>query len=128
MDDQADYQDLVHPAQTRLIINQAQSRLLHRQFDKRPPLVHLYDILSLQLDMLHEQAQRIRSKRSPDQFTIEAYRPSRCLSICYWHGLARTQYNSIMSLDGKLYPTGKCLFYLFARNTPSGLLLNFSRQ
>nr|CAH8857899.1 unnamed protein product [Trichobilharzia regenti] len=108
------YQDLVHPAQTRLIINQAQSRLLHRQFDKRPPLVHLYDMLhafslSLQLDMLHEQAQRIRSKRSPDQFTIEAYRPSRCLSICYWHGLARTQYNSIMSLDGKLYPTAYSL-------------------
>ncbi|CAH8868183.1 unnamed protein product [Trichobilharzia szidati] len=108
------YQDLVHPAQTRLIINQAQLRLLHRQFDKRPPLVHLYDMLhafslSLQLDMLHEQAQRIRSKRSPDQFTIEAYRPSRCLSICYWHGLARTQYNSIMSLDGKLHPTAYSL-------------------
>ncbi|KAH8862934.1 Mediator of RNA polymerase II transcription subunit 14 [Schistosoma japonicum] len=39
------YQNLVHPAQTRLIINQAQSRLLYRQFDKRPPLVHLYDML-----------------------------------------------------------------------------------
>ncbi|CAH8616353.1 unnamed protein product [Heterobilharzia americana] len=108
------YQNLVHPAQTRLIINQAQSRLLYRQFDKRPPLVHLYDMLhafslSLQLDLLHEQAQRARSKRSADQLTVEAYRPSRCLSISYWHGLARTQYNSVMSLDGKLHPTAYLL-------------------
>lgn len=42
-----DYQNLVHPAQTRLIINQAQSRLLYRQFDSRPPLVHLYDMLRI---------------------------------------------------------------------------------
>lgn len=56
--------------------------------------------------MLHEQAQRARSKRPPDQLTIEAYRPSRCLSISYWHGLARTQYNSVMGLDGKLHATG----------------------
>ncbi|CAH8293913.1 unnamed protein product, partial [Schistosoma intercalatum] len=108
------YQNLVHPAQTRLIINQAQSRLLYRQFDSRPPLVHLYDMLhafslSLQLDMLHEQAQRARSKRPPDQLTIEAYRPSRCLSISYWHGLARTQYNSVMGLDGKLHATAYLL-------------------
>ncbi|VDP37603.1 unnamed protein product [Schistosoma mattheei] len=65
--------------------------------------------LSLQLDMLHEQAQRARSKRPPDQLTIEAYRPSRCLSISYWHGLARTQYNSVMGLDGKLYATAYLL-------------------
>ncbi|CAH8562789.1 unnamed protein product [Schistosoma turkestanicum] len=113
-DPSMNYQNLVHPAQTRLIINQAQSRLLYRQFDKRPPLVHLYDMLhafslSLQLDMLHEQAQRARSKRPPDQLTIEAYRPSRCLSISYWHGLARTQYNSVMALDGKLHPTAYLL-------------------
>ncbi|KAH8862933.1 Mediator of RNA polymerase II transcription subunit 14 [Schistosoma japonicum] len=44
-DPSMNYQNLVHPAQTRLIINQAQSRLLYRQFDKRPPLVHLYDML-----------------------------------------------------------------------------------
>uniref|UniRef100_A0A3Q0KQ77 Mediator of RNA polymerase II transcription subunit 14 n=1 Tax=Schistosoma mansoni TaxID=6183 RepID=A0A3Q0KQ77_SCHMA len=113
-DSSMNYQNLVHPAQTRLIINQAQSRLLYRQFDNRPPLVHLYDMLhafslSLQLDMLHEQAQRARSKRPPDQLTIEAYRPSRCLSISYWHGLARTQYNSVMGLDGKLHPTAYLL-------------------
>ncbi|KAH8862931.1 Mediator of RNA polymerase II transcription subunit 14 [Schistosoma japonicum] len=46
-DPSMNYQNLVHPAQTRLIINQAQSRLLYRQFDKRPPLVHLYDMLRI---------------------------------------------------------------------------------
>lgn len=70
--------------------------------------------------MLHEQAQRARSKRPPDQLTIEAYRPSRCLSISYWHGLARTQYNSVMGLDGKLHATGMyeymCLCFVYKDN------------
>ncbi|TNN08244.1 Mediator of RNA polymerase II transcription subunit 14 [Schistosoma japonicum] len=112
-DPSMNYQNLVHPAQTRLIINQAQSRLLYRQFDKRPPLVHLYDMLRILFNeywVAHVKvAQRARSRRPSDQLTIEAYRPSRCLSISYWHGLARTQYNSVMGLDGKLHPTAYLL-------------------
>ncbi|KAH8862930.1 Mediator of RNA polymerase II transcription subunit 14 [Schistosoma japonicum] len=83
-------------------------RILDLQFLIKDPSMNAFS-LSLQLDMLHEQAQRARSRRPSDQLTIEAYRPSRCLSISYWHGLARTQYNSVMGLDGKLHPTAYLL-------------------
>ncbi|CAH8494023.1 unnamed protein product [Dicrocoelium dendriticum] len=102
--------NLVNPLQVQFIQNQAQSRLLHRQFDKRPPLIHLYDMLhafsvSLQLDVLHEQAQRARTRRPPDQFVIEAYRPGQNLVISYWHALSVNQFQAQLNLSGKLQPT-----------------------
>ncbi|CAL8075761.1 unnamed protein product [Calicophoron daubneyi] len=108
------YQSLVHPLQIQFIQKQVQSRLLYRDFDKRPPLIHLYDMLhafsmSLQLDMLHEQAHRVRAKKPVDQLIIEAYKPGQSLSISYWHALSRNQFQTFMGLDGKLQPTSYLL-------------------
>ncbi|VDN16632.1 unnamed protein product [Dibothriocephalus latus] len=36
---------LLHPLQTRFLHSQAQSRILYQNFDKRPPLLHLYEML-----------------------------------------------------------------------------------
>ncbi|TGZ63489.1 hypothetical protein CRM22_006897 [Opisthorchis felineus] len=108
------YQSLLHPLQLQFIQTQVQSRLLYRQFDKRPPLIHLYDMLhsfsiSLQLDVLHEQAQRARAKRPADQLVIEAYRPGHSMVLSYWHTLSRNQFQAQLSLDGKLQSTAYLL-------------------
>lgn len=36
---------LMHPQQTQFLLNRAQNRIFDRRYDKRPPLVHLYDML-----------------------------------------------------------------------------------
>lgn len=36
---------LVHPQQIHFLLTRVQSRILDRRFDKKPPLVHLYDML-----------------------------------------------------------------------------------
>ncbi|KAA3675663.1 mediator of RNA polymerase II transcription subunit 14 [Paragonimus westermani] len=110
----ANFQSLVHPAQVQFIHSQAQSRLLYRHFDKRPPLLHLYDMLhafsiSLQLDVLHEQAQRARATRPIDQLIVEAYRPGHSLVLSYWHALSRNHFQAQLGLDGKLQSTAYML-------------------
>uniref|UniRef100_A0A5K3F110 Mediator of RNA polymerase II transcription subunit 14 n=1 Tax=Mesocestoides corti TaxID=53468 RepID=A0A5K3F110_MESCO len=100
---------LIHPRQTRFLVQQAQSRILYQSFDKRPPLVHLYDMLhafatSLQLDVLYEQAQRLRSRRPTDPFNIECYRPGQLLKVIYWRGLTNCNYQAVMGPDGKMRP------------------------
>ncbi|KAF5401195.1 hypothetical protein PHET_05453 [Paragonimus heterotremus] len=114
----ANFQSLVHPAQVQFIHSQAQSRLLYRHFDKRPPLIHLYDMLrillyafsiSLQLDVLHEQAQRARATRPIDQLIVEAYRPGHSLVLSYWHALSRNHFQAQLGLDGKLQSTAYML-------------------
>ncbi|KAL5968490.1 Mediator of RNA polymerase II transcription subunit 14, partial [Taenia solium] len=101
---------LIHPQQTRFLLQQAQSRILDPRFDKRPPLTHLYDMLhafamSLQLDVLFEQAQRLRSRRPTDPFSIEDYRPGQLLKVVYWRGLSNCNYQAVMGPDGKMRQT-----------------------
>ncbi|EUB58559.1 Mediator of RNA polymerase II transcription subunit [Echinococcus granulosus] len=125
---------LIHPQQTRFLLQHAQSRILDSRFDRRPPLTHLYDMLpvgdlkslysraynwhkdlfltltdafamSLQLDVLFEQAQRLRSRRPTDPFSIEDYRPGQLLKVVYWRGLSNCNYQAVMGPDGKMRPT-----------------------
>ncbi|KAL5107227.1 Mediator of RNA polymerase II transcription subunit 14 [Taenia crassiceps] len=101
---------LIHPQQTRFLLHHAQSRILDPRFDKRPPLTHLYDMLhafamSLQLDVLFEQAQRLRSRRPTDPFSIEDYRPGQLLKVVYWRGLSNCNYQAVMGPDGKMRQT-----------------------
>ncbi|TPP65735.1 Mediator of RNA polymerase II transcription subunit 14 [Fasciola gigantica] len=113
-DPATNFQNPVHPQQVQFIQNQVQSRLLYRHFDKRPPLIHLYDMLhafsvSLQLDLLHGQAQRARLKRPADQLVVESYRPGQNLAISYWHGLSRNKFQALLSPDGKLLSVSYCI-------------------
>ncbi|VDN99505.1 unnamed protein product [Rodentolepis nana] len=101
---------LVHPHQIQFLLNRVQSRILDRRFDKRSPLVHLYDMLhafalSLQLDVLFEQAQHLRSRRPTDPFNIEEYRPGQFLKVIYWRGLSTCNYEAAMGPDGKMRPS-----------------------
>ncbi|KAL7053615.1 hypothetical protein AAHC03_026985 [Spirometra sp. Aus1] len=98
---------LLHPLQTRFLHSQAQSRILYQNFDKRPPLLHLYEMLhsfsvSVQLNVLFEQAQRILSRRPADTFVIEGYRPGSHLKVRYWLGLSRCHFQAPLGADGKL--------------------------
>ncbi|OON16147.1 hypothetical protein X801_08043, partial [Opisthorchis viverrini] len=72
-------------------------------------LMRLVDFISLQLDVLHEQAQRARAKRPADQLVIEAYRPGHSMVLSYWHTLSRNQFQAQLCLDGKLQPTAYLL-------------------
>ncbi|VEL12904.1 unnamed protein product [Protopolystoma xenopodis] len=56
----------------------------------------------MQLDLLHEQAQRARAARPPDQLTVEIYQPGSCLVLSYWHGLARSDFQATLLATGKL--------------------------
>ncbi|XP_005108274.1 mediator of RNA polymerase II transcription subunit 14 [Aplysia californica] len=76
---------LVHSMQVHYIHELAQSRLLHVDH----PLHDLYKFLhsfcqSLQLEVLHSQAQRLMSDRLRDSIRIEEYSLSKSLSISYW--------------------------------------------
>uniref|UniRef100_A0A0X3NVY0 Mediator of RNA polymerase II transcription subunit 14 n=1 Tax=Schistocephalus solidus TaxID=70667 RepID=A0A0X3NVY0_SCHSO len=98
---------LLHPLQTRFLHSQAQSRILYQHFDKRPPLLHLYEMLhsfsvSVQLNVLFEQAQRLLSRRPADTFVIESYRPGSQLKVRYWLGLSRCHFQAPLGADGKL--------------------------
>ncbi|VDL64254.1 unnamed protein product [Hymenolepis diminuta] len=101
---------LVHPQQIHFLLTRVQSRILDRRFDKKPPLVHLYDMLhafamSLQLDVLFEQAKHLLSRRPTDPFNIEDYRPGQLLKVIYWRGLSTCNYEAVMGPDGKMRPS-----------------------
>lgn len=61
--------------------------------------------MSLQLDVLFEQAQRLRSRRPTDPFGIEDYRPGQLIKVVYWRGLSNCNYQAVMGPDGKMRQT-----------------------
>lgn len=61
--------------------------------------------MSLQLDVLFEQAQHLRSRRPTDPFNIEEYRPGQLLKVIYWRGLSTCNYEAVMGPDGKMRPS-----------------------
>ncbi|KAK0042754.1 mediator of RNA polymerase II transcription subunit 14 [Biomphalaria pfeifferi] len=76
---------LVHSMQVHYIHELVQSRLLHVDH----PLHDLYKVLhsfcqSLQLEVLHSQAQRLMLDRLRDSISIVEYSLSKSLSISYW--------------------------------------------
>ncbi|BFZ09810.1 hypothetical protein BsWGS_12849 [Bradybaena similaris] len=85
---------LVHSMQVHYIHELAQSRLLHVDH----PLHDLYKVLhsfcqSLQLEVLHSQAQRLMSDRLRDSIRIEEYSLSKSLSISYWRDQMKKEKN-----------------------------------
>ncbi|XP_013410599.1 mediator of RNA polymerase II transcription subunit 14 [Lingula anatina] len=76
---------LVHTLQVNYIHQLVQSRLL----DNDRPLHDLYNCLhsfsqSLQLEVLHSQAERLRSQRLGDHIRVEEYTAGRSLVVSYW--------------------------------------------
>lgn len=63
--------------------------------------------ISLQLDVLFEQSQRLKARRPTDPFIIENYRPGQQLRVNYWRGLTNCKYDAVMGPDGNLKPTGR---------------------
>lgn len=61
--------------------------------------------MSLQLDVLFEQARRLRSRRPTDPFNIEEYSPGQLLKVIYWRGLSTCNYEAVMGPDGKMRPS-----------------------
>ncbi|GFR84683.1 mediator of RNA polymerase II transcription subunit 14 [Elysia marginata] len=85
---------LVHSMQVHYIHELAQSRLLHVDH----PLHDLYKVLhsfcqSLQLEVLHSQAQRLMNDRLRDSIRIEEYSLSKSLSISYWRDQLKREKN-----------------------------------
>ncbi|XP_076466284.1 mediator of RNA polymerase II transcription subunit 14-like isoform X3 [Babylonia areolata] len=81
---------LVHSMQVHYIHQLAQSRLLEN--DK--PLHDLYRLLhsfclSLQLEVLHSQTQRLMRERLGDSIAVEQYMLSKSLVISYWRDNSR---------------------------------------
>ncbi|GAB1598926.1 mediator of RNA polymerase II transcription subunit 14-like [Argonauta hians] len=80
-----DGKSLVHSLQVNYIHRLVQSRLL----DNEKPLHDLYRMLhsfclSLQLEVLHSQIQRLVRERLGDSVRVEDYTPGKCLVISYW--------------------------------------------
>ncbi|GFO03550.1 mediator of RNA polymerase ii transcription subunit 14 [Plakobranchus ocellatus] len=85
---------LVHSMQVHYIHELAQSRLHHVDH----PLHDLYKVLhsfcqSLQLEVLHSQAQRLMTDRLRDSIRIEEYSLSKSLSLSYWRDQLKKEKN-----------------------------------
>uniref|UniRef100_A0A1I8GGM9 Mediator of RNA polymerase II transcription subunit 14 n=1 Tax=Macrostomum lignano TaxID=282301 RepID=A0A1I8GGM9_9PLAT len=85
---------LVHPLQMQWLHQRCQDRIISKDFDPRPPLVHLYDMLHsfctfLQLDLLYEQACRLIRLRFGDLLAVEKYTAGSSLQLVYWRDLRR---------------------------------------
>ncbi|CAL1548016.1 unnamed protein product [Lymnaea stagnalis] len=85
---------LVHSMQVHYIHELVQSRLLHVDH----PLHDLYKVLhsfcqSLQLEVLHSQAQRLMNDRLRDSICIVEYSLSKSLSISYWRDQQKKRQN-----------------------------------
>ncbi|KAK7108033.1 mediator of RNA polymerase II transcription subunit 14-like isoform X2 [Littorina saxatilis] len=83
---------LVHSMQVHYIHQLAQSRLL----DTEKPLHDLYRVLhsfcmSLQLEVLHSQTQRLKRERLGDSIMVEQYVISKGLIISYWRDHTRRE-------------------------------------
>ncbi|KAL8611339.1 hypothetical protein ACOMHN_014394 [Nucella lapillus] len=83
---------LVHSMQVHYIHQLAQSRLL----DTDKPLHDLYRLLhsfclSLQLEVLHSQTQRLMRERLGDTIAVEQYHLSKCLVTSYWRDSSRSR-------------------------------------
>ncbi|CAG0893105.1 unnamed protein product [Darwinula stevensoni] len=91
---------LVHSLQIQYIHQVLQARLINHP----RPLVELYMCMhafcqSLQLEVLHTQAQRLCQERLGDFITIDEYVTGKCLTISYWKELA-TKYSSSQLKQG----------------------------
>lgn len=80
-----DGKGLVHSLQVNYIHRLVQSRLL----DNEKPLHDLYRMLhsfclSLQLEVLHSQIQRLVRERLGDSVRVEEYTAGKCLFVSYW--------------------------------------------
>ncbi|XP_071839301.1 mediator of RNA polymerase II transcription subunit 14-like isoform X3 [Apostichopus japonicus] len=83
--DTGEGKSLVHPMQVTYIHQLVQSRL----FDDGKPLWDMYTCLhtfcqSLQLEVLHSQAQRLVRERWGEHVTVEKYIPGQSLTLAYW--------------------------------------------
>ncbi|XP_062570330.1 mediator of RNA polymerase II transcription subunit 14-like isoform X3 [Saccostrea cucullata] len=87
-----DGKSLVHSLQINYIHQLVQSRLM----DNERPLHDLYRVLhtfclSLQLEVLHSQTQRLIKDRMGDSICVEKYDIGKCLSVSYWRDPTRRE-------------------------------------
>ncbi|XP_025098562.1 mediator of RNA polymerase II transcription subunit 14-like isoform X2 [Pomacea canaliculata] len=98
-----DGKSLVHSMQVHYIHQLVQSRLL----DTDKPLLDLYRVLhsfclSLQLEVLHSQTQRLMRERLGDCIFIDQYMLSKNLVISYWRDHTRNRERSLETTVYKL--------------------------
>ncbi|KAL3315195.1 Mediator of RNA polymerase II transcription subunit 14 [Cichlidogyrus casuarinus] len=100
---------IIHPKQNQFLQAHLQSRIIHRSIDPRPPLSIIYETMhsfcmALQLDLLHEQAQKSKNRRFDGQMFIESYKPGHSMCVSYWRELAKNNFHASLQADGKLAP------------------------